>query len=248
MADISKITLPNGSDYNFKDTVARGKTPEWGAITDVTVSNVVYKTFWQIAPTSSNQVYGVAVHPTTGQLYRVYNNKGTYSVSNFMQGAVSYVNGYDNYCPSGTYLKAGAAITAGRIGFQGLDSYIYMLTNTTAPVLPETKVLYLPTAISANGTIANTNARYRTHITLSSALSGLTVPSSYAAGDILYAQFHSDENHKLYSDATVVKDDGRIVGKHYYYLGHCYNATTMELMDSGFIRLYTGYGNGYDPL
>ena len=52
----------------------------FASVTDVTVSNIKYHTYWQVAPTSSNQVYGFAVHPTTGKLYRVYNNKGTYSV------------------------------------------------------------------------------------------------------------------------------------------------------------------------
>lgn len=52
----------------------------FAAVTDVTVSNIKFHTYWNIAPTSSNQVYGFAVHPTNGKLYRVYNNKGTYSV------------------------------------------------------------------------------------------------------------------------------------------------------------------------
>lgn len=52
----------------------------FAAVTDVTVSNIKFHTYWQVAPTSSNQVYGLAVHPNTGKLYRVYNNKGSYSV------------------------------------------------------------------------------------------------------------------------------------------------------------------------
>ncbi len=52
----------------------------FAAVTDVTVSNIKFHTYWQVSPTSSNQVYGFATHPTTGILYRVYNNKGAYSV------------------------------------------------------------------------------------------------------------------------------------------------------------------------
>lgn len=52
----------------------------FAAVTDVTVSNIKFHTYWKVAPTSSNQVYGFAVHPNTGKLYRVYNNKGDYSV------------------------------------------------------------------------------------------------------------------------------------------------------------------------
>lgn len=247
MSDISKIKVDNLT-YDLKDTTARGNTPEWGAITDVVVSSVTYRTFWPVAPTGSNQVYGVAVHPTNGQLYRVYNNKGSYSVGAFMQSAVSYYNAYDIYC-MGTYLKTGEAITAGHLGYQAMNSYIYMLSNTETAVLPETKILLLPSTLAANANVANTNARTHCHITLSSALAGLTVPASYAAGDLLYAQFHYDsDDNVIYSDATIVKAASRVVGKHYYYIGHCYTATTAELSNSGFIRLYTGYGNGYDPL
>lgn len=52
----------------------------FAAVTDVKVDGIIYHTYWKIAPTSSNQVYGFAVHPTNGKLYRVYNNKGSYSV------------------------------------------------------------------------------------------------------------------------------------------------------------------------
>lgn len=55
----------------------------FASVTDVTVSNIKFHTYWQVAPTSSNQVYGFAVHPTTGKLYRVYNNKGTYSIYSY---------------------------------------------------------------------------------------------------------------------------------------------------------------------
>lgn len=52
----------------------------FAAVTDVNVDGTIYHTYWKVAPTSSNQVYGFAVHPTNGKLYRVYNNKGSYSV------------------------------------------------------------------------------------------------------------------------------------------------------------------------
>ena len=55
----------------------------FAAVTDVTVSNIKFHTYWQVAPTSSNIVYGFAVHPTNGKLYRVYNNKGSYSVYSY---------------------------------------------------------------------------------------------------------------------------------------------------------------------
>lgn len=58
----------------------RRKLGEFVSTSDVTISSVTYHTYWEVAPTSSNQVYGVAVHPTSGKLCRIYNNKGSYSM------------------------------------------------------------------------------------------------------------------------------------------------------------------------
>lgn len=55
----------------------------FAAVTDVNVDGTIYHTYWKIAPTSSNTVYGFAVHPTNGKLYRVYNNKGSYRVYSY---------------------------------------------------------------------------------------------------------------------------------------------------------------------
>lgn len=48
-------------------------------LTTVVINGQTYNVLWEIAPTSSNQVYGLSVNPDTGKLYRIYNNKGTYS-------------------------------------------------------------------------------------------------------------------------------------------------------------------------
>lgn len=88
-ADVSyeskKITKTiNGTTTDVVDasTIIRDTNTfgNFAAVTDVTVSNIKFHTYWQVAPTSSNQVYGLAVHPNTGKLYRVYNKKGAYSV------------------------------------------------------------------------------------------------------------------------------------------------------------------------
>ena len=44
----------------------------------VVLNDGTYHTWWPTAPTASNQVYGVSI--SDGRLYRVYNNRGTYSV------------------------------------------------------------------------------------------------------------------------------------------------------------------------
>jgi hypothetical protein len=58
-------------------TISIDDLSDWATDTDVTVSSVTYHTWWPVAPTSSNQVYGLSIY--NGRLYRIYNNKGTYS-------------------------------------------------------------------------------------------------------------------------------------------------------------------------
>lgn len=55
----------------------------FAAVTDVTISNIKYHTYWQVAPTSSSNVFGFAVHPTYGILIRIQNNKGRYSATRY---------------------------------------------------------------------------------------------------------------------------------------------------------------------
>ena len=50
----------------------------FAAVTDVNIDGAIYHTYWKIAPTSSNIVYGFAAHPSTGILFRIQNNKGKY--------------------------------------------------------------------------------------------------------------------------------------------------------------------------
>ena len=50
----------------------------FAAVTDVNIDGEIYHTYWKIAPTSSNIVYGFAAHPSTGILFRIQNNKGKY--------------------------------------------------------------------------------------------------------------------------------------------------------------------------
>ena len=82
---ITKTINGTTTDVVAASTIIRDTNTfgNFAAVTDVTVSNIKFHTYWQVAPTSSNQVYGFAVHPTTGKLYRVYNNKGAYSVYSY---------------------------------------------------------------------------------------------------------------------------------------------------------------------
>lgn len=82
----------------------------FAAVTDVTVSNIKFHTYWQVAPTSSNQVYGLAVHPTNGKLYRVYNNKGSYSVYGYDTNTTYSFDG--TYNPSTNKAATVSSITS----------------------------------------------------------------------------------------------------------------------------------------
>lgn len=66
-----------------KGNISLDNLSTWASTSDVTVSSKSYHTYWPIAPTSSNQVYGVSI--TDGKLYQIYNNKGTYSVRSYDQ-------------------------------------------------------------------------------------------------------------------------------------------------------------------
>lgn len=47
---------------------------------DELISGKVYRVFWKVKPTASNQVYGAAFHPDTGEQMVVYSNNGTKSI------------------------------------------------------------------------------------------------------------------------------------------------------------------------
>ena len=82
----------------------------FAAVTDVNVDGTIYHTYWKIAPTSSNQVYGFAVHPTNGKLYRVYNNKGSYSVYGYDTNTTYSFDG--TYNPSTNKAATVSSITS----------------------------------------------------------------------------------------------------------------------------------------
>lgn len=56
---------------------------DWATSTYVTIDLTTYLTYWPVAPTDSNQVYGLSI--SNGRLFRIYNNNGTYSVQAYDQ-------------------------------------------------------------------------------------------------------------------------------------------------------------------
>lgn len=85
-------------NYALKDEIPTniGDLNDWKAVTDVAISSVTYRVYWKVAPTSSNQVYGWAIHPNSGKLYSIYNNKGTYTATDYSANTNTKLNVYRN--------------------------------------------------------------------------------------------------------------------------------------------------------
>lgn len=57
---------------NLKDL----NTFDFTAKTTETINNTTFQVFWQIAPTTDNEVVGFAIHPDSGQLCEVTSAEG----------------------------------------------------------------------------------------------------------------------------------------------------------------------------
>ena len=55
--------------------------------TTVTISSVTYKVLWKTEPTASNTVYGIALHPTNGKLYRIKAASLVYTAEEYVAGS-----------------------------------------------------------------------------------------------------------------------------------------------------------------
>ena len=62
-----------------KGLLKKRSVPEYEAVTDITINGITYKTYWPIAPTSSNKVYGISFDPSTGEMVRIFSDYGSYS-------------------------------------------------------------------------------------------------------------------------------------------------------------------------
>lgn len=67
----------------------KSHVPDWSLVSDTIINGTTYKVFWMTTPTLNNQVYGIAFHPSNGQLYSIYNNKGTYSINSLFTEAMT---------------------------------------------------------------------------------------------------------------------------------------------------------------
>lgn len=211
--------------------------------------------YWYIHIGRQYDWYRVSLYPT----HKILRHDGTkicfvnqYTDENYtseektkLAGLPDVVRDYSRLSHSDGVLIAGGEVSSAQLGYQKEDGKIYMLRSTGHDVLKHTKIVYITVAKAKNATFDSDEIIYNTEVPLSDVIKGLTVPSSFAAMDQLFAQF-SLTSGKLRSDATIVKLAGRVVGKYYYYLGYLSNSTTLELGDSGIILKYTGVGDGYD--
>lgn len=67
----------------------KSHVPDWSLVSDIIINGTTYKVFWMTTPTLNNQVYGIAFHPSNGQLYSIYNNNGLYSVTSLVTEAMT---------------------------------------------------------------------------------------------------------------------------------------------------------------
>lgn len=214
---------------------------EFECIRDEVISGVTYHTFWEVTPTASNDVYGVAVSPTNGNLERIRSNKGALSASAFVQssvsGAAAYINGYLPAVPFGSYIWAGQAVTAKRFVIEAEDGKLYPVTNTTVNIPMGARVWYAAAAIKINAAGANTNVTCMRDVAAATAATGCTHPT-FATHDRLYLQLSKDSDGNLHSDATIVTEDGLVEGKYYTYLGHMRSASQLVFGRSTPIECY----------
>lgn len=51
---------------------------------ELTIDSITYATFWPIEPTEENRVYGFGFDPSDGHVVRIFNDRGTYSVQEYL--------------------------------------------------------------------------------------------------------------------------------------------------------------------
>ena len=168
-----------------KGNISLDDLSDWATETDVTISNVTYHTMWPVAPTSSNQVYGISING--GRLFRIYNNKGTYS-------AQAYDKDSDTtYTPQKLGIGYGNCTTAEATAAKVVTLTDYVLvTNGIVAV----KFSY---PLCASATL-NINGKGAKPVYIGGAAVTATNCKSVQAGDIGYFIYDGTAYHFLGTD------------------------------------------------
>ena len=156
----------------------------WGDVSDVTVSSVVYHTWWPVKPTSSNQVYGVAFD-SAGTLYRVYNNKGAYSVRNYAQDTT-----YTNVKLGQGY---GTCTTAAATAAKAVTLASYQQTTGGIVAIKFTNALCAGATLTINSTTAKPIYIKGAAVTADNA-------AAVSAGDLAYFMYDGTAYHLMGTD------------------------------------------------
>ena len=156
----------------------------WGKVSDVTVSSVVYHTWWPIEPTSSNQVYGVAFD-SAGTLYRVYNNNGAYSVRNYAQDTT-----YTNVKLGQGY---GTCATSADTAAKVVTLASYQQTTGGIVAIKFTNALCAGATLAINSTTAKPVYIKGTAVTAENA-------AAVSAGDLAYFMYDGTAYHLMGTD------------------------------------------------
>ena len=164
-------------------TIAIDNLSDWASSTDVTVSSVTYHTWWPVAPTSSNQVYGLSIY--NGRLYRVYNNKGSYSVQEYDKDT-TYTN---KSLGQGYGTCATEAATAAKI----VTMSDYALTIGGIVTVKFTNALCASATMSINGKTAKPIYIKGAAVTANNA-------ATVSAGDTAYFMYDGTAYHLLGTD------------------------------------------------
>lgn len=230
-------TLEDYSDL-IKNYIDMKKLGDFVSATDVTVSSVTYHTYWKVAPTSSNQVYGVAVHPTNGRLYRIYNNKGTYSVTAYDA---------DNNTTTGDGIttkvaKTGTAqsnITNTIAASTTMDNAIGTLLNNDVTV--NTTVQNLSTVISKNG--AHNLLPFDLATLKAINTSGTWSGNSYTHSGITFTPVVDDKGNLLYVNVNGINSSSTITAAMVFWNS---DIRPFYLQSNNYILTGTPSGGGHN--
>lgn len=164
-------------------TISIDDLSDWATDTDVTVSSVTYHTWWPVAPTSSNQVYGLSIY--NGRLYRIYNNKGTYSAQAYDTNT-TYTN---KSLGQGYGTCATEAATAAKI----VSMSDYALTTGGIVTVKFTNALCTSATMNINGKGAKPIYIKGAAVTANNA-------ATVSAGDTAYFMYDGTAYHLLGTD------------------------------------------------
>lgn len=53
-------------------------------VSDEVINGTTFHILWKVAPTTTNQVSGFTIHPSTGRMYEVYSDNKVFSLNGYL--------------------------------------------------------------------------------------------------------------------------------------------------------------------